>query len=1500
MLWSLLITYGVGMLFNIAHALNEPFGYDVQDVNVNRLCSKISRDIIMAYSSARLGPDQLVDPQHETPNWLQGPHSDEFVKNDFSSKNFSLSSLSALILRIRQPRLPVLIGLLFFTLWSAFIVFLTWGLTRGDPRAPGIRWWSVYIPLTSGTASYVSLGVFLLLGFWLNDAYGRYWSGMQLWPSVIRNELENITFKLCACIRPGTFHQRDHDRILSHIVALPIVAKLTLRKSRDLSELDGILSKKDIAAFSEADSILSHAINVLFSYLTYMEPADRLLIDPDQSPLAETGAVMFFQLWSVEQAIMECLRLQEFPVSPAFTTHLQLFTVFWLALLPLTFVLHDGFLSFLYLLPIGYSIINLLVIGQELADPFGDDEHDVPLDMFCKEIKTSVYNIYQETNGGISSLTYSDYKRDDFAPAPLTSKILKGIGQKTANSSAKDSKPDAFSSMGDANAPTVLGSLRAILAKVPIVSLPALAVAILWNITSVFASWGLSKLWEDDQRGDCLKWCSPIDVDGSVLGNVGFALFLILAFRASDGIARYEMGASLLFDMEMELRTLAIEMVQHFKDGAFHTGDKERVIAHMVQIPLCFRDTVLGIERSSPDEKEGLLSAEDRDKLERSSSPVDHLLQVTESYVLGQNVNYKKNVMHEAVTLHLMATLTLHLKFNHLRSVLSKALALKRFPTVRSYTNHQHMFTALWLALLPLSMTAQTGFVTIMWASLISFGILGMESIASALVDPFGTDAIDIPVEELCLKASNSVLEAVRGADWGISRHLTAAGEVADPALSPVIQGRAVVSEYHLPVMEPVDSLEPGDVTSGLFKTPHESKPRPTLYSHLLHSVPWWVLFFVTGWTVFACIISYIARLRDKSDEARWWVSFISVSGNVTTYVSIVTFALLGFFTQAAFGRYNAAGAVWGDSLRSILNQLPGMFLQHTYRGSMHEGDHQRIIGHIAALPLVLKLELRDSRDMREIMGLLPYSDVVRIQRASSMSYHCVDVLRSYWIKGASPYFSNEVHMDGGIEKVAKHALSSLDGNVKELLFLKSFEIAPGFIVLLNALMGLFFLILPFVLAEISGWFTVLWVPIIGYGLLGMYSVAMELQNPFGTDLNDLDLDKMADEIVTDVLFAYQTQKAGHGALIEDIGATDFWYSESSWAKEVAKRKLFIAREKMSTFSKIKEGALLALQVVPFWVVLGIAAWAGIAVAIAFVVSENFEQFGGNSKCAPWFCSAIAIDKNVMSYIGFALFLLLGSRLNDSHGRYGTAIVLLQGGIVATSRLFVSRFAAVYTAGNFHEGGLQRVMAHLVGFFLSLKGSLRGDTYEEELRKYLHEDDVRRILRAPNQVEYCMNVVRGYLAEGDRLETNEPGRHSCGMVEHYYLIYLSMRLSAPATGCQRLQRVPLPYGYVQHLRIFLLIWVLLLPLSLVESTGWVTALWVGIIGYGVVGIERWAQELSDPFGKDMSDAPLDQLIDRAIAIVKTTFDRFPNGMSDYIIVDRPAFPSVEYIDKVSV
>ena len=81
---------------------------------------------------------------------------------------------------------------------------------------------------------------------------------------------------------------------------------------------------------------------------------------------------------------------------------------------------------------------------------------------------------------------------------------------------------------------------------------------------------------------------------------------------------------------------------------------------------------------------------------------------------------------------------------------------------------------------------------------MISYGILCLEAIAVKLVDPYGKEDIDLPVDELCRRASSDVIKTACTVNWGVS--LAHRDEVDTlPNIIGKIKGRIVVIKHTLP-----------------------------------------------------------------------------------------------------------------------------------------------------------------------------------------------------------------------------------------------------------------------------------------------------------------------------------------------------------------------------------------------------------------------------------------------------------------------------------------------------------------------------------------------------------------------------------------------------------------------------------------------------------------------------------------------------------------------------
>lgn len=861
LLWTGLITYGVGMLARIARNLNDPFGYDLEDIRLNQLCLEAAVEVVETLTKDMLEIDELV--RETCPStWTM-----EKVKEiDRKPKRRKVPLLGWVIkfLKTMKLRKDVASPLFVFVAWLVFIVMGSWALRENVDGLEGIessrRWWSLYIPLDSDTTAYIGLGVFLILGFWVNDAYGRYKRGLYIWKVVMQPTVENLATSVCILYREGSWHRGDKERIMSHLMAFMYAAKLHLRGERNVEELKDILSGQDLDELKDARNFPDHCLNVVQAYLNSAESGHRVF-RAQKDPVFATKLSSDLAIVELTKAVEECEVMKRFPIPLAFTFHLRIYAGLWLAVLPLSFVDFHGWLSFPFLTIVAYSVLNLLSVGNELIDPFGTDKYDAPLDRFCNEAKNELHRVYSAVGEGCAALMKSSsYSRSNFQPL------------------RKDDTLETKSS-----------NIKLLFAKItnvfPSVNIFAQVLAVLWTVGIVFVSYALSKTWPEENPA-CKAWCSPIDVDGDLLLELGFALFLILSFRASEALTRYSEGANLLSALKGGLRHLVMDVFKHVPDGVYHENDKERLAAHLVQLPLALRDELL-MEENSCDMQDGVLSEQDRLEMAVSGNSLGHVHRVMQCYL--ETIDSYDLPNRGMKTDHQHLDFSLRYAFSlrglSLRKVTASIQLMKQFPLVPSYTRHQRVFTALWLCLLPLTMTASSGFWTILWAPVISYGVLGLEAIATDLMDPFGTDAIDLPVSSMCQKGAAAVVAAANSIKWNCYYHLLPSGVDAGPGAGISIEGDKILETYTLPHLsaDPEVNVYTGSSVPK-FRSPAQVMMKKSFLTHLLYSVPWWGLLALAAWTTFATLISYLTR--DRTDELRWWTSPLRIAPNVGSYVS--------------------------------------------------------------------------------------------------------------------------------------------------------------------------------------------------------------------------------------------------------------------------------------------------------------------------------------------------------------------------------------------------------------------------------------------------------------------------------------------------------------------------------------------------------------------------------------------------------------------------------------
>jgi putative membrane protein len=78
-------------------------------------------------------------------------------------------------------------------------------------------------------------------------------------------------------------------------------------------------------------------------------------------------------------------------------------------------------------------------------------------------------------------------------------------------------------------------------------------------------------------------------------------------------------------------------------------------------------------------------------------------------------------------------------------------------------------------------------------------------------------------------------------------------------------------------------------------------------------------------------------------------------------------------------------------------------------------------------------------------------------------------------------------------------------------------------------------------------------------------------------------------------------------------------------------------------------------------------------------------------------------------------------------------------------------------------------------------------------------------------------------------------------------------------ACERIKNTPIPYSYSMYIKKFIFIFIITLPFGFVTQLEYITVPVVVLVSYILLSVELIAEEIEDPFGKDVNDLPTDDL-----------------------------------------
>jgi len=232
----------------------------------------------------------------------------------------------------------------------------------------------------------------------------------------------------------------------------------------------------------------------------------------------------------------------------------------------------------------------------------------------------------------------------------------------------------------------------------------------------------------------------------------------------------------------------------------------------------------------------------------------------------------------------------------------------------------------------------------------------------------------------------------------------------------------------------------------------------------------------------------------------------------------------------------------------------------------------------------------------------------------------------------------------------------------------------------------------------------------------------------------------------------------------------------------------------------------------------------------------------------------VQVDSKVQALLGTALFFLMVFRTNASYSRWWEA--RCHWGMMINRTRDFARQATAYIQEEQH---VEKLIRYTIAFAMTTKRHLR---FERDLDEVLDNGvltyaQVEEIQAAKHMPNFILEVLARTLDSA----------YKDGHLSDYQTMTLDKNLTQyedDLGACEKILKTKLPFALIVHLRTFLVLWLIVLPFSLVSVLGWGTFVASTITAYALLGIESIGVEIENPFGHDFSDLPLDDITNNTI------------------------------------
>ena len=216
----------------------------------------------------------------------------------------------------------------------------------------------------------------LLLAYRINSAYDRWWEGRKLWGALVNNS-RNLSIKLSVILK-------DEKDIAYFRKLIPSYASMLNKHLKD-EETSKLLFEDLDLAINHHKHRPNQIAKMLFQKINDLYSAHK--ITGDQLIILNSEVQSFTEICGA------CERIKNTPIPYSYSAFIKKFITLFILTLPFAYVFTLGY----YVIPvisfIFYVLASIELISEEIEEPFGNDDNDLPIEKIAQNIKKHVEEI---------------------------------------------------------------------------------------------------------------------------------------------------------------------------------------------------------------------------------------------------------------------------------------------------------------------------------------------------------------------------------------------------------------------------------------------------------------------------------------------------------------------------------------------------------------------------------------------------------------------------------------------------------------------------------------------------------------------------------------------------------------------------------------------------------------------------------------------------------------------------------------------------------------------------------------------------------------------------------------------------------------------------------------------------------------------------------------------------------------------------------------------------